>query len=212
MTTHRPGTQPSLAVTALDFAGTFLFAVEGALAAIAEQLDLFGVLVVAFTTALGGGITRDLLLGAAPPAALRDWRYAALAFTGGIMTILLWRWGLQPPALAITVLESAALALFAVAGAEKAMEYKIPMFIAPLLGVITSVGGGTLRDILLNLIPAVLRVDINATAALAGAIVMVSLRCSAVGSRVAMLAGFGTCFLLRLLAAEFHWQLPVLSP
>jgi uncharacterized membrane protein YeiH len=211
MTKQRAGTQQSLIVTALDFAGTFLFAVEGALAAIAGRLDLFGVLVVAFITALGGGIVRDVLIGAAPPAALRDWRYAALAIAGGGMTIMLWHLGLQPPVFAVTLLEAAALALFAVAGTEKALEYNIPPFTAPLLGIITAVGGGTIRDILLNLIPAVLRVDINATAALAGASVMVVLRRSAAGPRIAMIAGFGTCFLLRLLAVEFHWQLPVLS-
>jgi uncharacterized membrane protein YeiH len=200
--------RPNRFVTALDIAGTCVFAIEGALAAIAGRLDLFGVLVLAFATALGGGI-RDVLLGATPPAALRDWRYPALALAGGGLTFLL-RGGVeQVPAFALVGLDAAGLALFAVAGTQKALECRIPPFIAPFLGTITAVGGGVVRDVLLNHIPAVLRVDIYATAALAGAATLVlAQRCGA-GRSTAALAGFVVCVLLRLVSVALHWHLPV---
>jgi uncharacterized membrane protein YeiH len=187
----------------------FVFAIEGALAAIGGRLDLFGVLILAFTTALGGGIIRDVLLGAVPPAALRDWRYPALALAGGALTFLL-RGGIeQVPAFALIGLDAAGLSLFAVAGTEKALEYRIPAFFAPFLGTITAVGGGVVRDVLLNHIPAVLRVDIYATAALAGAATLVLARRCGAGRSTAALAGFAVCVLLRLVSVALHWHLPV---
>jgi uncharacterized membrane protein YeiH len=195
-------------VTALDIAGTAIFAIEGALAAMAGHLDLFGVLVLAFATALGGGIIRDVLIGFTPPAALRDWRYAALALAGGLLTFVLHGWIIRLPPLALIGLDAAGLALFAVAGTEKALAHNIPPFIAPWLGTITAVGGGVVRDVLLNHIPAVLRVDIYATAALAGAATLVIARYCKLPASTAAFAGFAVCFLLRLVSWTLHWQLP----
>lgn len=196
-------------VTALDIAGTFVFAIEGARAAIAGRLDLFGVLVLAFATALGGGIIRDVLIGFTPPSALRDWRYPALALAGGALTFLLRGWIAELPPFAFIVLDASGLALFAVAGTELALEHKIPPFIAPLLGTITAVGGGVVRDVLLTHVPAVLRVDIYASAALAGAGVLVIARRCRLSRATAACAGFAVCFLLRLVSVALHWHLPV---
>jgi uncharacterized membrane protein YeiH len=195
-------------VIALDITGTFIFAIEGALAATQANLDLLGVMVLAFSTALGGGIIRDVLIGATPPNALRDWRYAALAFAGGAITFVCYSAVLRVPHVMLVELDAAGLALFAVAGTEKALEYKISPFIATLMGTITSVGGGTLRDVLLAHIPAVLRVDIYATAALFGSVVVVILRKLGLGLKPAALCGFLSCFLLRLLSVSLHWHLP----
>jgi uncharacterized membrane protein YeiH len=137
----------------VDLAGTFVFAIEGASAAIRSGLDLFGVLVLSFVTALVGGVIRDLLIGAVPPQAIRDWRYAATAFIAGAATFLLYRLVQQIPPSALIALDAAGLALFAVAGAEKALDYEINPFIAMLMGTITGVGGGTVRDILLAQVP-----------------------------------------------------------
>ena len=186
-----------------------MFAIEGARAAIAGRLDLFGVLVLAFATALGGGIIRDVLTGFTPPAALRDWRYAALALAGGGLTFLLRGWVGQLPPFAFIVLDAAGLALFAVAGTELALERGLPAFIAPLLGTITAVGGGVVRDVLLTHVPAVLRVDIYASAALAGAAVLVIARQCRAGRATAAWAGFSMCFALRLVSVALHWHLPV---
>jgi uncharacterized membrane protein YeiH len=191
-----------------DYAGTVLFATEGALAAIAANLDLLGVIVVAFVTAMGGGVLRDLLIGAAPPQAMRDWRYAAGAFTAGGSAFVFYHFAQQIPSQLLMILDAAGLALFAVAGTQKALSYSIPPFIAILMGTITGVGGGTIRDILLTHVPIVLRADIYATAALAGSAVMV------VGRRLglhptwaAILAGT-VCFTLRVLSVWWHWNLP----
>src|ERR1700739_1406289 len=128
-----------------DIAGTFLFAIEGATAAVAADLDLLGLMVLAFSTALAGGITRDLLIGAVPPQSLRGWRYPTIAFTGAALVFFLHPILKNLPPQPLIVLDAAALALFAVAGTEKARNYKMHPFIAALLGTITAVGGGTIR-------------------------------------------------------------------
>ena len=134
---------------AVDLAGTFMFAVEGALAAVDGDLDFLGLMVMAFATALAGGILRDLLIGAVPPNSLRDWRYALTAFTGAAFVFLLHPHVRRIPTEIITTLDAVALALFAVAGTEKALRCKIHPSIAVLLGSITGVGGGMVRDMML---------------------------------------------------------------
>lgn len=195
-------------IFAADLAGTFVFAVEGALAAIQGDLDLFGVLVLSFVTALGGGVIRDLLIGATPPRAIGDWRYPAVAVAGGAITFLAHEYVRQIPFALLTGLDAAGLALFAVAGTEKALAYGIHPAVAPLMGTITGVGGGTVRDILLTHVPGVLRIDIYATAALAGSIVMVVGRRLGVRVRWTAVAGGAVCFALRVVSVWRHWQLP----
>jgi uncharacterized membrane protein YeiH len=191
-----------------DLAGTSVFAAEGAMTAIRGDLDFFGVMVLSFITAVGGGIMRDVLLGATPPAALRDWRYGGIAFTAGIVTFLLYWRASAIPGWLIVGLDAAGLALFAVAGTEKALSHDMHPFVAVLLGTITGVGGGTIRDVLLAQVPLILRADIYATAALAGAAVLVSGR--ALRWPAPLAAGLGgiVCFGLRVLAVWQHWSLP----
>ena len=193
---------------ALDIAGTLLFAMEGASAGIDNNLDLLGLLVLAFATALGGGIVRDLLIGDVPPAGLKDWRYAATAVAGGTVVILLHRFLDTIPANLTMVLDAAGLAFFAIAGTEKALLFKMHPFIAVLMGMITGVGGGTVRDLFLARVPRVLQADVYATAALAGSIVMVL--CLQVRLRPVLAAFFGgtVCFLLRVVSVWRHWNLP----
>jgi len=133
----------------LDLAGTFVFALSGATAGVRRRLDLFGVLVLAFAAAAFGGITRDLLIGAVPPAAIRDWRYLAIsALAGGIV---FYRYStidrLRSPVL---VFDAAGLALFAVTGAHKALAFGLDPVMAALLGMLTGIGGGMARDGLLR--------------------------------------------------------------
>lgn len=195
---------------AVDMAGTLLFAIEGATAATAGNLDLLGVMVLAFATALAGGIIRDLLIGATPPASLRDWRYAAMAFAGGAIVFFLHRYVLAIPGPAMVVLDAAALALFAVAGTEKALDFNIHPFIAILLGGMTAVGG-TLRDILLARVPLVLRAEVYATAALAGSALLIIGRKLRLSATQAAVLGGTFCFLLRLVSVWQHWNLPKAS-
>lgn len=192
----------------LDVAGTFVFAVEGAMAAIRGNLDFLGLLVLSFATALGDGVIRDLLIGAVPPGAIRDWRYSVVAFAGGAVAFFLHHFVQEIPSQVLTDLDAAGLALFAVAGTQKALNYGIHPFMAILMGTITGVGGGTVRDILLAQVPTVLRADVYATAAMAGAAVMILGR--KLGLRPAWTSVLGgvSCFLLRVVSVWQHWNLP----
>jgi uncharacterized membrane protein YeiH len=196
-----------------DLAGTFVFAVGGATAAIRADLDLLGLTVLAFSTALAGGIFRDLLIGAVPPQALRDWRYPAIAFTGGAAAFLLYREMQVIPGMLLTTLDAAGLSLFAVAGTKKALNYNMHEFIAVLLGAVTGVGGGTVRDIFLAQVPSVLHADVYATAALAGSAAMILGRKAGLRPEWAAVLGGVLCFTLRMVSVWRHWSLPhVMNP
>jgi uncharacterized membrane protein YeiH len=191
-----------------DFLGTLVFAVEGAMAAENGDLDLLGAMVLAFATALGGGIIRDLLIGAIPPNSIRDWRYGAIAFVGAGAEILFPNPVHGIPPSVLMVLDAAGLGLFAVAGAEKALAFGINPFLAVLMGGITGVGGGTIRDVLLAQVPNVLKADVYASAALAGAaVVVIGLRLKLPRTAVAITGGV-VCFLLRVVSVWLHWNLP----
>lgn len=193
---------------AADIAGTLVFAVEGAMAAVDGNLDLIGIVVLAFCTALGGGIIRDVLLGALPPAALRDWRYPAIPIGAALLVFFLHRNVRAIPVPAIQVLDAAGLSLFAIAGTIKAMLHKMNPLVAVMLGTITGVGGGTIRDVLLNQVPNVLRFEIYATAALAGSAAMIATRRLRLPSNLGAAIGAGVCFFLRILGLWRHWNLP----
>ena len=191
-----------------DIAGTLVVAIEGAMAAVNGNLDLIGIIVLAFCTALGGGLIRDILLGALPPAALRDWRYPTIPIVAAVMVLFLHRYVRAIPPPAIQVLDAAGLALFAVAGTIKARLHKMNALVAVMLGTITAVGGGTVRDVLLNQVPNVLRIEVYATAALVGSACMIAARRVRIPSNVAALIGGSVCFLLRILGLWRHWNLP----
>jgi len=193
---------------AVDLVGTFVFAVEGALAGIRGELDLLGLLVVSFVTALGGGTVRDLLIGAVPPNSIRDWRYGATAFAGGGAVFCFYQSFQHVPQQLLITLDAAGLALFAMAGAGKALEFGINPMIAVLMGVLTGVGGGTIRDVLMTRVPGILNTDIYASAALAGAAVMVIGLRLKVPRTIAMTVGGVCCFVLRMMAVARHWNLP----
>ena len=199
---------PSRLLLTLDLMGTFVFALEGALAAVDGDLDLLGLMVLSFCTALGGGIIRDLLIGAIPPGSIRDWRLGSVAFLGGSIVFLFHHFVRQIPDPLILSLDAAGLALFAVSGAGKALAYDIHPFIAVLMGGITGVGGGTIRDMLLTQVPTVLRADVYATAALAGAAVMVLMVRMKFPKTLAAVCGAAVCFALRIISLWRHWSLP----
>ena len=137
-----------------DLIGTFVFALSGATVATRRQLDLFGVLVLSFAASSAGGICRDVLIGATPPAALRDWRYLAVAMAAGLITFL-WAPLIERMKTPVRMFDAAGLGLFAVAGAQKALDYGLNPVMAALLGMLTGIGGGMLRDVLLADVPMV---------------------------------------------------------
>ena len=194
-------------VLVLDLAGTFVFALSGAMAGIRHRLDLFGVLVVSVAAATCGGIARDLLLGAVPPPAIADWRYVVVSVLAGLIVFYSTptRKRLGTPLL---VFDAAGLAIFAVSGSLKACEWGAPPVAAVLLGALTGIGGGMARDILVSEIPTVLRADLYAVAALAGAAVVVSGNLLKLPSGIVTGAGLVLCFGLRFIAIRRGWQLP----
>jgi uncharacterized membrane protein YeiH len=199
---------PDFLLIAIDLASVLVFAIEGAMAGIRAELDLLGLMVVAFATALGGGMIRDLLIGAIPPNSVRDWRYPATAFVGGGAVFFFYQFIQSvPPQLMIT-LDAMGLSLCAIAGALKAIEFGINPLVAVLMGGVTGVGGGTIRDVLLTKVPGVLRTDVYAAAALAGALVVVIGLKAKIPRGVVMTAGAAVCFTLRMVAVARHWNLP----
>ncbi len=195
-------------ISAADLAGTFVFALEGALAAILAGFDVLGVLVLSFITALGGGVIRDLMIGAVPPVAIRQWYYAAIALAAGTATFLCYPLVARVPPLALVAIDAAGLSLFAIAGTQKALEHGINPLGAVLLGTVTAVGGGIIRDVLLMRVPVVLHADFYATCALAGSGVMVVAPRLGVPARTAAIMGGLLCLMLRLASLWLHWQLP----
>jgi uncharacterized membrane protein YeiH len=197
----------STLLVAIDLGGTFVFALSGAASGVKHRLDLFGVLVLSFAAGNSGGIARDVMIGAVPPAAISDWRYIAVSLVAGL--VVFYRYGmikrLRSPVL---VFDAAGLALFAVAGAGKALAYDAGPVAATILGMLTGVGGGMVRDLLVREIPTVLRTELYAVAALSGAAVVVIGRMLHLPSAAAAAAGGVLCFGLRLMAIRRGWQLP----
>lgn len=192
----------------LDLAGTFVFALSGAMAGVKRKLDLFGVLVLSFAAANTGGITRDVVIGAIPPAAIKDWRYLGVSVMAGIITFCFpsavrQRWN------PVLLFDAAGLALFAVSGAHKALLYGLNPIAATLLGMVTGIGGGMARDVLLSEIPTVLRTELYAVAALLGAAIVVVAHILHWPSGLAALLGAFCCFALRVLAMKRGWHLPM---
>ena len=195
----------------LDLIGTFVFALSGAVIGVKRRLDIFGVLVLSFAAASAGGITRDLLIGSVPPSAIRDWRYMAASVLGGLL-IFIWFPRSQRSSRVrnfVLLFDAAGLGLFAVTGTQKAMGYGLNPVMAALLGMLTGIGGGMMRDVLVAEIPNVLRSDLYAVAALAGAVVVVIGHQFDLTPTVAAVLGALICFGLRLLAIRRRWQLPV---
>lgn len=189
----------------LDLAGVFVFALSGALVAVRARLDLFGTLVLAFATGLGGGLVRDVLLGDVPPPGLVEWRYLAAAVLAGVATFL-WH-----PAVArweniILTLDAAGLALFCVTGALKASDAGLGIVPAALLGMITATGGGIARDVLANRVPVVLQGGWYATPALLGATWAAVAHDLELPTAVVLVPGMLACFTWRALALHLDWS------
>src|SRR5262245_31557186 len=193
----------------IDLVGVFVFALSGATEAVRQRLDFFGVLVLSFATAAAGGILRDLLIGAVPPATIADWRYAAAALLAGVVTFY-WHRLIERLRNPVRVFDAAGLGLFAVAGTQKALAAGLTPVMAAVLGMITGIGGGIVRDLLLARVPLVFRpeTELYALAALAGSALVV------IGHRLdwpvmpTAISGAILCFVLRLLAMWLNWRLP----
>jgi len=194
-----------------DLTGTFVFALSGATAAVKHRLDAFGVLVLCFAAATAGGITRDIMIGAVPPAAISDWRYVAVSVLAGLLTFFSYPLinRLSSPVL---LFDAAGLGLFCVAGADKALAFHAGPVAATLLGMVTGIGGGMVRDVLVMEVPSVLRTELYAVAALLGAAFTVVGQRFGMPLHLAAPIGATLCITLRLLALRYGWHLPVARP
>lgn len=194
---------------ALDLIGIFVFAISGALLAVRKNFDVFGIAVLAEVTALGGGLFRDLIIGAVPPAAFTDLGYFITPLFATVLVFFLHP-EVERTQYAVNVFDAAGLGLFCVTGTIKAYDYGLGLTASATLGLATAVGGGVLRDVLANEVPSLLRWDrdLYAVPAIVGsAMVVLFIRFDVVNAFTSGLAVV-TAFVLRLLAMHYHWRAP----
>ncbi|WP_460069697.1 trimeric intracellular cation channel family protein [Streptomyces sp. YKOK-I1] len=193
----------------LDLVGIFVFAISGALLAVRKNFDVFGIAVLAEATALGGGLIRDVIIGALPPAAFTDLGYFLTPLFAALLVIFLHP-QVERIQSAVNVFDAAGLGLFCVTGTTKAYDYGLGLTASAALGLTTAVGGGVLRDVLANEVPSLLRWDrdLYAVPAMVGATLVVI--CIRYDTLTPLASGFAsaTAFVLRLLAMRFHWRAP----
>lgn len=192
----------------LDLIGTFAFAVNGALTAVRNvRLDIVGVVALGMFTALGGGTIRDVLLDALPPATFVDWRYLALAVAGGLIAFALGHF-LDRLSATIEVLDAVGLSVFAVLGAYKALDMGFGVFQAIIVGTITAVGGGTIRDVMSGRVPTVLRSELYAIPAMVGAGCVTAANAAGVHGLSAALGSAAVCFVIRMVGIRYQLNAP----
>lgn len=192
----------------LDLTGTFVFAISGATVGVRNRLDLFGVLVLAFAAAVSGGVLRDVLIGATPPVALANWHYLAASCLAGTVTFFRCS-DIEKLHHPVQLFDALGLALFAATGASKALAAGLGPTGSILLGMLSGIGGGIVRDILVARTPVVLQSDLYAVAALAGASVIVLGDWLGLPDLPMLAVSFSLCFGLRFLAIRHGWRLPV---
>jgi uncharacterized membrane protein YeiH len=195
-------------LTTLDWFGTGVFAVTGALVASRKRMDIVGFMLLAAATGIGGGSLRDVMLGALPVFWVREPVYLAICLVVAVATFFLAHIP-KSRYRALLWLDAAGLAFFCVVGAEKALVAGAGGFVAVAMGVVSATLGGVIRDVLGGESPLILRKEIYVTAALAGAFAYVALAAADIPKAVAALAGFAACFAIRALALHYGWSLPV---
>jgi uncharacterized membrane protein YeiH len=204
-----PADMPPWLWAALDYSGVAVFAVSGALAAARKKLDLLGVVVIAMVTAIGGGTTRDVLLGRSVFWLVQP-AYLYVILAAALATVVYTR-RLKPPDRALAVMDALGLALFGILGAQVAEGLEHRGAVVVLMGTITGVAGGALRDVLTGEIPIILRKgQIYATAVIAGVVAYLLLQ-NVVDRAGAALLGIGITATLRLGAIAWNWTLPVFA-
>lgn len=192
----------------LDLAGVALFAMTGALAAGRKKMDIFGVAVVAIATAIGGGTIRDVILGIRPVLWIADPTYILVTTAAALVTFLLAHMLVGRRGRILLVLDAVALAIFTVIGCQKAISVHVPLVIAPIMGVITGVAGGIIRDMLCGEIPLVLRKEVYATASLLGGILLVALYHFKAPRNIAEISAILLICAIRLAAIYWKVSLP----
>lgn len=195
-------------IYALDLIGTFVFAVSGTLTANKQKFDVFGVFVIALVTAVGGGTLRDILIGSQPVGWMRDLNYLIVISCGCIGGII-FKSSIQHLRRTMFLFDTIGIGLFTILGLQKTLDLNISPVIAVLMGSVSAVFGGVIRDVLCNEVPLIFRKEIYATACIFGACLFLLLEHFAVPENVNMLITIFAIIILRTLAVRYHWSLPV---
>lgn len=197
-------------VAGLDLVGTLVFSMSGAARGVQQKMDVFGVMVLAYVTAVSGGILRDVMIGAVPPESVSSWHNLALALGGGMFVFLFFGLfdRLRHP---VQFFDAIGLGMFAVAGTQKALNYGIDWPMAAILGMVSGIGGGMVRDVLTVRVPTVLYSELYAVAALAGALAVVIGGTLGLPTAVSVWSGVAICVFLRMMAIYRRWRLPAAS-
>ncbi len=191
----------------LELIGIAAFAATGALVAVRKELDIFGALVLGMTTGLGGGVVRDVLVDANPPTALDASRYLVVS-AGAAVMVFLWHPSFGRRERQIDVLDAVGVALFCVVGATIAHDAGLGVIPAALLGLVSAVGGGMIRDVLAGRVPVIFRDELYATPAFAGALIAAGLLEAGVATQWTVV-GSAVCLIWRLLALWRGWKAPL---
>jgi len=195
-------------IVALDWLGTFAFALSGGMLGVQKKFDLFGVLFLSFVVAVTGGMLRDILIGSLPPAAIREIHYFVIAIVGGLITFY-WYPKVASRQQQILLFDAVGLGLFAVLGAQKAIDYGINPLMVAIMGMLTGIGGGMVRDVLAGEVPFVLKTDLYAVAALVAGVIVAIGHVLRVPPFYSMILGAATCIFLRIMAIYRRWHAPI---
>lgn len=201
----------SMLLYMIDLFGTAVFAVSGVLLAGRLKMDPFGVIVLGSVTAIGGGTTRDMALGATPVFWITDTTYLWVIFITCLLTMILIRRPKRLPWWVLPVCDAIGLAVFVGIGVEKALAYNASGMVAVIMGVITGCGGGIIRDVLAREVPMVLRSEVYATACIIGGIFHTTALSMGHDHSVALLAGVISTLIIRLGAIRWHLSLPTFA-
>lgn len=194
-----------LYIHSIDYIGTFVFAISGALAGMKRQFDVFGVFIMGLVTAIGGGTLRDLLIGSVPVAWMLDTVFVLLVLCAVVFTYL-FRRHIRKLRRSMFLFDTIGIALYTILGLQKALAFGLDPIIAVMLGVVSATFGGVIRDVLSNEVPLIFRKEIYASACLAGG-VMFLLIDSWMGNAAGMIVGILVVFLIRFFAVRFGWSL-----
>ncbi|TCO03011.1 trimeric intracellular cation channel family protein [Natronoflexus pectinivorans] len=196
--------------TLLDYIGAMVFAMSGVLTAAEKRLDLFGAMFIGVVTAIGGGTTRDLLIGVTPVTWLSTWHYLAVIMTG-IVVAIIFRQTLNKLRRTMFLFDTIGIGVFTIIGLEKALMIGVHPAVAILMGVTSAVVGGVIRDTLTNEVPLIFKKEIYATACIAGALVYLALRWLGLEAGINQLLTVGVIITIRLLSIRYNWSMPVLT-
>ncbi|MBO6531590.1 MULTISPECIES: trimeric intracellular cation channel family protein [Flavobacteriaceae] len=191
----------------IDILGTIAFAISGVLVAMEKRLDLFGVLIIAFVTAIGGGTLRDLLIGNTPVGWMHDLTYVITIFISVVFAIIFVN-KLKYLRKSLFLFDTIGIGLYTMVGVEKGLEAQLLPIMCVFLGTMTACFGGVIRDILCNEIPVIFRKEIYATACILGALSYFLIVQLPVKEEFAYIAGILIVIILRLLAVKFKISLP----